>query len=172
MKIKQGLLVGCSVVGLLFGACGSKPSADQSIRNYSLDEVRSVLKSQISAWSTGDINGFMDGYIKDSTVRFITSKKVKSSWQQILSDYKKGYPTKEAMGNLDFLLDEVRWLDSSAGLSQVIGRWQVLQVRGDKKNILDGINQRQSQLDTLSGRFSLIFKSTQQGPRIAIDCTW
>lgn len=161
---------------------------------YSLNDVKDVLKSQISAWSSGDIDGFMEGYIKDSTVRFITGKRVKSSWLQILNDYKKGYPTKEAMGNLDFILDEVRWLDSLAGLSQVIGRWQVIQIEklnsldqsAQKTSALDKLNTKpitnqpqksldklpRNQADTLSGRFSLIFKSTEQGPRIAVDCTW
>ena len=149
-------------------SCGKNQQQEQRIQSYRLDEVRSVLSNQIKCWSRGDIDGFMDGYIRDSSVRFITAKKVKSSWQEILSSYRKGYPTKEAMGNLDFLLDEVRWLDSAAGLSQVIGRWQVLQT-ADKAN---GINERENAVDTLSGRFSLIFKYTNQGPKIAVDCTW
>jgi len=178
-----------------------KKGSDSS--TYTLDDVKSVLQSQIRCWSNGDIDGFMDGYIRDSSVRFVTSKKVKSSWSQILSDYKKGYPTKEAMGNLDFLLDEVRWLDSAAGLSQVIGRWQVIQevvaaqmdrssdnsgstkhasgsnnAVGSKNSMGTnpiqghGLDLKTTRKDTLSGRFSLIFRGTPKGPKIAIDCTW
>ncbi len=165
MNIKKHIFVSGATLILLLGGCQSNQSSNAPIqsdakppKHYTLNEVNDVLKSQILAWSRGDIDGFMEGYIKDSTVRFITGKKVKSSWLQILNDYKKGYPTKDAMGNLNFLLDEVRWLDSSAGLSQVIGRWQVVQLT--------------KSADTLSGRFSLIFKSTHQGPRIAVDCTW
>jgi hypothetical protein len=201
MTIKKQILLSSGILVFFLGGCQSNQANNSSMQSggsvanlYSLNDVKDVLKSQISAWSSGDIDGFMEGYIKDSTVRFITGKKVKSSWLQILNDYKKGYPTKEAMGNLDFILDEVRWLDSLAGLSQVIGRWQVIQIEkinsldqsAQKNSALDKLNTKpitnqpqksldklsQNQADTLSGRFSLIFKSTEQGPRIAVDCTW
>ncbi len=201
MTIKKQILLSSGILVFFLGGCQSNQANNSSMQSggsvanlYSLNDVKDVLKSQISAWSSGDIDGFMEGYIKDSTVRFITGKKVKSSWLQILNDYKKGYPTKEAMGNLDFILDEVRWLDSLAGLSQVIGRWQVIQIEklnsldqsAQKNSALDKLNTKpitnqpqksldklpRNQADTLSGRFSLIFKSTEQGPRIAVDCTW
>ncbi len=201
MTIKKQILLSSGLLVFFLGGCQSNQANNSSMQSggsvanlYSLNDVKDVLKSQISAWSSGDIDGFMEGYIKDSTVRFITGKKVKSSWLQILNDYKKGYPTKEAMGNLDFILDEVRWLDSLAGLSQVIGRWQVIQIEklnsldqsAQKNSALDKLNTKpitnqpqksldklpRNQADTLSGRFSLIFKSTEQGPRIAVDCTW
>jgi len=201
MTIKKQILLSSGLLVFFLGGCQSNQANNSSMQSggsvanlYSLNDVKDVLKSQISAWSSGDIDGFMEGYIKDSTVRFITGKRVKSSWLQILNDYKKGYPTKEAMGNLDFILDEVRWLDSLAGLSQVIGRWQVIQIEklnsldqsAQKTSALDKLNTKpitnqpqksldklsQNQADTLSGRFSLIFKSTEQGPRIAVDCTW
>ncbi len=146
-------------------ACGPKVENPEK-HTYTLQAVKLVLDSQISAWSKGDLDGFMNGYVQDSSVRFITAKKVKNSWQQILTDYKKGYPTQEAMGNLDFILDEVRWLDSNAGISQVIGRWQVIQESSGGKSLEVQV------VDTLSGRFSLIFKGTNKGPRIAVDCTW
>jgi hypothetical protein len=201
MTIKKQILLSSGLLVFFLGGCQSNQANNSSMQSsgsvanlYSLNDVKDVLKSQISAWSSGDIDGFMEGYIKDSTVRFITGKRVKSSWLQILNDYKKGYPTKEAMGNLDFILDEVRWLDSLAGLSQVIGRWQVIQIEklnsldqsAQKNSALDKLNTKpitnqpqksldklpRNQADTLSGRFSLIFKSTEQGPRIAVDCTW
>ncbi len=201
MTIKKQILLSSGILVFFLGGCQSNQANNSSMQSggsvanlYSLNDVKDVLKSQISAWSSGDIDGFMEGYIKDSTVRFITGKRVKSSWLQILNDYKKGYPTKEAMGNLDFILDEVRWLDSLAGLSQVIGRWQVIQIEklnsldqsAQKNSALDKLNTKpitnqpqksldklpRNQADTLSGRFSLIFKSTEQGPRIAVDCTW
>lgn len=201
MTIKKQILLSSGLLVFFLGGCQSNQANNSSMQSggsvanlYSLNDVKDVLKSQISAWSSGDIDGFMEGYIKDSTVRFITGKRVKSSWLQILNYYKKGYPTKEAMGNLDFILDEVRWLDSLAGLSQVIGRWQVIQIEklnsldqsAQKTSALDKLNTKpitnqpqksldklpRNQADTLSGRFSLIFKSTEQGPRIAVDCTW
>jgi hypothetical protein len=125
----------------------------------------------------------MSGYIKDSSVRFITDKKVKTSWQEITDSYKKGYPDKEAMGKLTFHRDEIRWVNQSASIAQVIGRWEVIQKHREKlasgSISLDNTtprnsdnNNHQPTYDTLSGRFSLIFVGTEKGPKIQIDHTW
>jgi len=129
-----------------------------SVNHYTLSEVRGVLDSQVKCWSNGDIDGFMQGYEQSGDVRFITQKGVKNNWKQILDGYKKGYPGKDAMGNLQFDVKEVRWLDSSAGISQVIGQWRVSP--WDKPNEIH------------QGLFSLVFHGTENGPRILVDCTW
>jgi hypothetical protein len=118
-----------------------------------------VLDYQLKGWNDANIDVFMSGYIKDSSVRFITDKKVKTSWQEITDSYKKGYPDKDAMGELTFHRDEIRWVNESAYIAQVIGRWEVIQ-------------KHKPTHDTLSGRFSLIFIGTPEGPKIQIDHTW
>jgi hypothetical protein len=118
-----------------------------------------VLDYQLKGWNDANIDVFMSGYIKDSSVRFITDKKVKTSWQEITDSYKKGYPDKDAMGKLTFHRDEIRWVNESAYIAQVIGRWEVIQ-------------EHKPAHDTLSGRYSLIFVGTPEGPKIQIDHTW
>ena len=134
-------------------------SKGQSVFAYTLDDVNKVLDYQLKGWNDANIDVFMSGYIKDSSVRFITDKKVKTSWQEITDSYKKGYPDKDAMGQLTFHRDEIRWVNESAYIAQVIGRWEVIQ-------------KRKPTHDTLSGRFSLIFIGTPEGPKIQIDHTW
>ncbi len=134
-------------------------SKGQSVFAYTLDDVNKVLDYQLKGWNDANIDVFMSGYIKDSSVRFITDKKVKTSWQEITDSYKKGYPDKDAMGHLTFHRDEIRWVNESAYIAQVIGRWEVIQ-------------KHQPTQDTLSGRFSLIFVGTPEGPKIQIDHTW
>jgi hypothetical protein len=139
--------------------------------------VNQVLDYQLKGWNEGNIDQFMEGYIKDSSVRFITDKKVKTSWQEITDSYKKGYPNKEAMGKLSFHRDEIRWVNRSAYIAQVIGRWEVIQKHkeGEVKGSMgstDKAKQIQPTQDTLSGRFSLIFVGTPEGPKIQIDHTW
>ncbi len=133
-------------------------SKSQSIFPYTLNDVNNVLDYQLKGWNEANIDAFMSGYVRDSSVRFITNKKVKTSWQEITDSYKKGYPNKEAMGKLTFHRDEIRWVNESAYIAQVIGRWEVIQ--------------KQPTHDTLSGRFSLIFVGTPEGPKIQIDHTW
>ena len=165
---------------MLFRSIQSKPVQDIS---YTLADVNQVLDEQLQGWNEGNIDKFMQGYIKDSSVRFITNKRVKTSWQEITDSYKKNYPNKDAMGQLSFYRDEVRWINESAYIAQVIGRWQVVQKHKETANNSvenqsntpsshNIIQQNKNSHDTLSGRFSLIFIGTPEGPKIQIDHTW
>lgn len=169
----------CTVISFIF-RIQSKPVQDIS---YTLADVNQVLDEQLQGWNEGNIDKFMQGYIKDSSVRFITNKRVKTSWQEITNSYKKNYPNKDAMGQLSFYRDEVRWINESAYIAQVIGRWQVVQKHKEKaKTSVENqsntpsthniIQQNKNSQDTLSGRFSLIFIGTPEGPKIQIDHTW
>ena len=158
----------------------SKLESTQTEFPYSLDDVNLVLDDQLSGWNAGNIDQFMEGYVKDSSVRFITNKKIKTSWQEITDSYKKGYPNKEAMGKLTFHRDEIRWVNRSAYISQVIGRWEVIQKHKleqanpnlGSRDFSSIVNRNAPTHDTLSGRFSLIFIGTPEGPKIQIDHTW
>ncbi len=160
----------------------SKLESTQTEYPYSLDDVNLVLDDQLKGWNAGNIDQFMEGYIKDSSVRFITDKKIKTSWQEITDSYKKGYPNKDAMGKLTFHRDEIRWVNRSAYIAQVIGRWEVIQKHKEAQvhgslgsrdfSLMEMDNKIQPTHDTLSGRFSLIFVGTQNGPKIQIDHTW
>ena len=158
----------------------SKLESTQKEFPYSLDDVNLVLDDQLSGWNAGNIDQFMKGYVKDSSVRFITNKKIKTSWQEITDSYKKGYPNKEAMGKLTFHRDEIRWVNRSAYISQVIGRWEVIQKHKleqanpnlGSRDFSSIVNRNAPTHDTLSGRFSLIFIGTPEGPKIQIDHTW
>lgn len=169
----------CTVISFIF-RIQSKPVQDIS---YTLADVNQVLDEQLQGWNEGNIDKFMQGYIKDSSVRFITNKRVKTSWQEITDSYKKNYPNKDAMGQLSFYRDEVRWINESAYIAQVIGRWQVVQKHKETaKTSVENqsntpsthniIQQNKNSQDTLSGRFSLIFIGTPEGPKIQIDHTW
>ena len=169
----------CTVISFIF-RIQSKPVQDTS---YTLADVNQVLDEQLQGWNEGNIDKFMQGYIKDSSVRFITNKRVKTSWQEITDSYKKNYPNKDAMGQLSFYRDEVRWINESAYIAQVIGRWQVVQTHketangsvethGNTPSTHNIIQHNKNSQDTLSGRFSLIFIGTPQGPKIQIDHTW
>ena len=171
----------CTVISFIF-RIQSKPVQDMS---YSLADVNQVLDEQLQGWNEGNIDKFMQGYIKDSSVRFITNKRVKTSWQEITDSYNKNYPNKDAMGQLSFYRDEVRWINESAYIAQVIGRWQVVQKHKETAKTSGSvethvntpsthniIQQSKNSQDTLSGRFSLIFIGTPEGPKIQIDHTW
>jgi hypothetical protein len=189
-NIQLTIIVGCCVaIAIGWYKHEVKVAVDKAIAEnnsnkfaYTLVDVERVLDDQLQGWNNGNIDQFMEGYIKDSSVRFITNKKVKTSWQEITDSYKKGYPNKDAMGKLTFHRDEIRWINEAAGISQVIGRWEVLQkhqdeavqgsVGSNKMPPPQHTADKPVSYDTLSGRFSLLFIGTEKGPRIQVDHTW
>lgn len=122
---------------------------------YSFADVQTVLDEQIKQWNLGSVDGFMKGYWNSDSMLFITAKGPRYGFQAVSDSYKKNYPSKEAMGNLRFEVIKIQWIDESAGISQVLGKWHV------------GENSKPQ-----SGYFSLIFKLIDNNPRIVVDHTW
>lgn len=65
-------------------------------------EIKKVMDAQETAWNSGDLDGFMQGYWKNDQLKFISKNGVTYGWQNIYNNYKKSYPNKEAMGTLTF----------------------------------------------------------------------
>lgn len=118
-------------------------------------EIAKLLSLQQNAWNNGNIDSFMLGYFNDSTMQFITKNGVRKGWNATLQGYKKHYPDKSAMGRLDFNIDTIEFLDATADIGHINGKWRLFRTK-----------------DTPAGYFSLITKKTKQGHRIIIDHTW
>jgi ketosteroid isomerase-like protein len=101
--------------------------------------IYNLLSSQSQAWNQGDLEGFMAGYWKNDSLCFIGKSGVTYGWSHTLSNYKKGYPDKTAMGKLQFTILHVQLLSSQ--YAQVIGKWYLTRTIGD-----------------LSGHFTLLLK--------------
>ncbi len=115
--------------------------AVQPVFAQSKDEtaIRNVLARQTEAWNRGDLEGFMEGYWKSDSLVFIGQSGVNRGWQKTLDNYKKGYPDKTAMGQLQFDIIEVRRI--SPDHFYVIGKWMLKRTIGD-----------------LSGHYDLLWK--------------
>lgn len=97
-----------------------------SHNSFSQKEVKIVkenMKMQEEAWNKGDIKGFMEYYWKSDSLKFIGSKGITYGWQKTLDNYLKGYPTREAMGNLTFTIIEATPLSKTN--IYVIGKWEL-----------------------------------------------
>jgi ketosteroid isomerase-like protein len=114
--------------------------------------VRSVLDAQVAAWNRGDIEGFMDGYARSRETVFVSGDKVTHGWQTVLDNYKKGYSTREKMGQLAFSELEITPLSKNSAVA--LGRWQLTRAQ-----------------DSPHGRFTLILRRTSAGWRIVHDHT-
>lgn len=106
----------------------------------SADEVKIVLNEQVQSWNNGDIDGFMQGYWKNDSLRFIGKKGITYGWKPVLENYKKSYSTRELMGDLTFTSLDFTLLNVDAVF--VTGSWKI----------------SYSENDSLGGWFSLLFR--------------
>ena len=121
-------------------------------RGTAKKEIIAVLMQQQKFWNTGDLEGYMKGYYKSDSLKFVSGGNVTYGWQTTLDHYKKSYPDKETMGRLTFSELEVTLLSEKAAV--VTGKWEL-----QRKN------------DHPWGMFTLVFKKTGCGWRIIHDHT-
>ena len=114
--------------------------------------IRAVLDAQAEGWNRGDVDAYMDGYMRSPETVLVSGDSVTRGWQVVLDRYKKNYNSREKMGQLAFTEIEVNLLGKDAAMA--LGRWQLTR-SGDKPH----------------GRFTLIFRRTPQGWRIIHDHT-
>lgn len=69
--------------------------------------ILKIMKTQEKAWSNNDLEGFMQGYWKSDSLKFYGGNGLTKGWQQTLDNYKKGYPTKEHSGTLNFTIKDI-----------------------------------------------------------------
>ncbi len=92
-------------------------------KNNDVEKVLANIKIQQQAWNNGNVTDFMNYYWKNDSLKFIGSKGITYGWQKTLENYKKGYPTKEAMGELFFTIIEISQLSKTS--IYVIGKWEL-----------------------------------------------
>jgi ketosteroid isomerase-like protein len=91
--------------------------------------IRRIMAEQEVAWNKGDLEGFMAGYWKSDSLRFIGSKGLTYGWQKTLTNYQKGYPDPDAMGKLTFTILSVEKLSKRS--AYVVGKWYLARKAGD-----------------------------------------
>ncbi len=116
--------------------------------------VVKVLLAQEAAWNRGDLAGFASGYKDAADILFIGSH-VSRGHDELLNDYRKNYPNRDAMGTLGFSELEVRPLDEKFAV--VVGKYHL--DRGKKAG------------GNADGIFSLVFEKTDAGWKIVVDHT-
>ncbi|MBP7807912.1 MAG: nuclear transport factor 2 family protein [Bacteroidia bacterium] len=94
-----------------------------------ISEVKEAMKNQETAWNKADVEGFMAYYWKSDSLKFIGSKGITYGWQKTLDNYKKSYPTADAMGVLTFENNTIEQLSPTKIF--VIGKWSLKRKQGD-----------------------------------------
>lgn len=114
--------------------------------------INAVLKAQQAAWNRGDVDAFLKGYWESPELTFSGSSGVFRGYEGVLARYKKNYPDRAAMGELNFSDLEFRFLGSDAAL--VLGKWHLKRDVGD-----------------IGGVFTLVWQKFPEGWRIIHDHT-
>jgi ketosteroid isomerase-like protein len=114
--------------------------------------ITAALNAQQVAWNRGDVDAFLVGYWHSPELTFSGSSGVSRGWDGVMARYKKNYPDRAAMGQLDFSGLEFRFLGPDASL--VLGRWHLKRDKGD-----------------IGGVFSLVWQRFREGWKIVHDHT-
>jgi ketosteroid isomerase-like protein len=116
--------------------------AQEKTSNYetSKKEITTMMLQQANDWSNGDIEAFMEGYIKSDSLKFVGSNGLTYGWKNTLENYKKVYPTKEHTGTLTFNLLEFDQLANDVFL--VIGEYHLKRTVGDADGMFSIILKR------------------------------
>lgn len=85
------------------------------------NEIISVLKSQENFWNKGNIEGFMQGYVKSDNLVFNGSSGPFYGWDSVKDRYMKTYPSKEKMGILNFKIQNISLITSN--VAQLLGQF-------------------------------------------------
>lgn len=112
MKKALTILFFCSI-GLGVLAQNSKDKQD----------ILNVLEKQRVAWNTGNIEAYMQGYVKSDSLLFVGKSGPTYGWQKTMDNYKRGYPDRAAMGILTFGIKKVEFLNKDAAF--VLGSWHL-----------------------------------------------
>jgi ketosteroid isomerase-like protein len=85
--------------------------------------ILKLLEDQRLAWNQGDVEEYMQGYVKSDSLLYVGKAGPKYGWNNTLNNYKKSYPDKQAMGYLSFDIKDVKIL--SPEYAFVLGAWKL-----------------------------------------------
>ena len=114
-------------LSLTFISCSkSNPEEDKQT-------IINIMKAQEKAWSNHDLEGFMEGYWKSDSLKFYGSSGLTYGWDQTLANYKKGYPTKDHSGTLNFKINDITPISDDA--YYVMGEYHLTRPVGDANGV-------------------------------------
>jgi beta-aspartyl-peptidase (threonine type) len=138
-------LFACVVRTPKLTAASEEPQSDRTA-------ITKILDAQERYWNQGNVDAFLEGYWHSPDLTFSGSGGIARGWDGVLARYKKNYPDRVTMGQLDFSGLEFRFLGKDAAL--VLGHWHLARAQGD-----------------VGGVFSLVWQRFPEGWRIVHDHT-
>jgi ketosteroid isomerase-like protein len=116
-------------------------------------DLVALMRTSEAAWNRGDLESFVLDYDDSPETTFIGRTLTRGNRKAVLDRYRKGYPTRAAMGTLTYSEMQVR--EVSDGVMIMIGRFSL-------KRAADAGGDS-------AGRFTLVWKRTAAGWKIIHD---
>ena len=110
-----------SILKLLFFLVINFTQGQSILSETDKNEIMSVLKKQEKFWNRGDVDGFMQGYVKSDYLVFNGSSGPFYGWDSVKDRYLKTYPSKEEMGTLNFKIHNISLISSN--VAQLLGQF-------------------------------------------------
>ena len=110
-------------------SCSKTPTTEQEDKTA----ILAIMKAQQEAWSSHDIEGFMEGYWKSDSLKFYGSNGLTYGWDKTLANYKRGYPTKEHTGILNFKINDISRIENESYF--VMGEYHLTRTIGDANGV-------------------------------------
>jgi uncharacterized protein (TIGR02246 family) len=153
MRILRKAAISAILMALFAGAARiATLSAAADDRQSDRAAITKILEAQQTNWNQGNVEAFLEGYWRSPDLTFSGSSGIARGWDGVQARYKKNYPDRAAMGQLDFSGLEFRFLGPDAAL--VLGHWHLARAQGD-----------------VGGVFSLVWQRFPEGWRIIHDHT-
>jgi L-asparaginase / beta-aspartyl-peptidase len=116
--------------------------------------ITQLITSQQLSWNKGDIDAFVEAYWHSPDLTFSGVSGVQRGFEAVRARYKKVYPDRSTMGQLDFSDLDFHFIGNDGAL--VLGHWHLTRDK-DKGDI--------------GGVFSLVWQRLPEGWRIIHDHT-
>jgi beta-aspartyl-peptidase (threonine type) len=153
MSVLRIIAIPAVLVGLFASVVlGQKLSPDSQEHQSDRAAIAKILDAQHNNWNQGNVDAFLEGYWHSPDLTFSGSGGIARGWDGVLARYKKNYPDRATMGQLDFSDLEFHFLGQDAAL--VLGHWHLARAQGD-----------------VGGVFSLVWQRFPEGWRIIHDHT-
>jgi len=91
--------------------------------------IRKLLLTQVVAWNSGSIDGYMKGYWQSDSLLFIGSKGPRYGYDATLKRYKEAYPDADHMGKLRTSISSMQKLSDDYYF--IVGKWELQRKAGD-----------------------------------------
>ena len=134
------------------GASGEGSATPEETADAAVRRIEGLLAEQAEAWNRGDLEGFMEGYLRSPELSYTAGGAVHRGWDELLERYRRAYGQGEAMGRLTF--DDLEVHPLSRDAAWALGRWRL-----------------ELAADTLGGAYTLVLREVDGEWKVVHDHT-